>query len=169
MLLAALAAFAAQTWTPTCASESDPTAWWVLEAKKPAAIPDFLCNELFLDGLPCPRVVAVATLRWKVPEGRTLAVPELKYLPYAQTADLLAFLDRDEGGVKLENRLPVERPGADVLFKQWVEQRQRASQAWSDVVLHLWTCPAANPVEPEAWIPLDVPVRRHYGRPGVMK
>lgn len=169
MLVLAALTLAAQTWTPTCASAADPTAWWVLEARQPAALPDFLCDGLFLDGLGCPKVVAIGTVRWRVPEGRALPVPELKYLPYGQTADVLAFLDRDEGGVKLENRLPVERPGANDLFAQWVEQRKRASHAWTGVVLHLWTCPEANPVDPEAAVPLDVPVHRHQGRPGTMK
>lgn len=166
MALLAVLALAAETWQPTCAGSADPTAWWVLEAQAPAPVPDFVCPDQYLGAVACSKVVAVASLRWPTAPGATAPAPELRYLPYGQTAQILAFLDRAEGGVVQappEGRRTVT---AGDLFAAWLDHRRRASQAETGVTLHLWTCPDADPLAPEAHVPMDMPVRRHYARVG---
>jgi hypothetical protein len=144
-------AWAAETWTPTCTAPNDPTIWLVLEAPAPVAPPEFTCPALFLGGVPCDRIVGLATVR------TSLYTARLAWLPAGEAPTVLGFLDNGLGGVPLRSDAPTPTALADT----WLADRARASAAQAGVTLHVWGCPEAPTVAPDT---AGLTVRPRTGR-----
>jgi len=135
-------AWAAITWTPTCSAPTERTAWLVLGSSAPVSPPSFECDGLFLGDVPCDQVVGLATLR------RTDGSSALRYLPAGATGAMLEFLDRAQGGVLFPN--PPDAATDTALVDAWLAQRVRASAPTAGITAHVWSCPDAMTLVPEA-------------------
>lgn len=169
-------AIAAQAWTATCASRQDSSVWFIFAAPpaKPDAPPnpDFDCKGLFFDTVPCPTVVTIGKIK---AEGKTPGGSDtyaLRYMPSADLATALVFLDKPGGGVLYKHPMvvgatPAAQPPPPTtmeLMAGYLTQRAKASAATQGITLHTWICPESDFSLPPESIANGMGVQIHQGR-----
>lgn len=151
-LLVALAHAASSSWVPTCAARDSTNLWFVFEGAPPAADapapPDFVCRGLFFETLSCPLSVGIGKVSSMPPNSIGQAMWELRYLPYGDEPVVTGFLNKDGGGVLFKPLYTPATPSVNEpppspaeLFRQYLIQRKKASQATQGIKVHVWTCP----------------------------
>jgi hypothetical protein len=103
-----------------------------------------------LDNLACPNSVGIGKVSAMPANSIGQPTWELRYLPYGDELVITGFLNKDGGGVLFKplytpvtpsiNEPP---PTPSELFRQYLIQRKKASQATQGIKVHVWTCPDA--------------------------
>jgi hypothetical protein len=175
-LFAALAYAVATNWVPSCPARDAANLWFVFEGKPPEkdapAPPDFVCQGLFMETVACPNSVGMGKVTPLAPNSIGQKQYELRYLPYGETTQVMGFMDKEGGGVLFKPlytpatpSLNDPPPDAAELFRQYLIQRKKASQATQGITVHTWTCPNAEFYPPtEEMDPNGMKLVRHTAR-----
>jgi hypothetical protein len=167
---------AADSWTAACPTKDDPSVWFVFAAAPDAPpLPDFDCKGLFFDGtVSCTQAVGLGKIRPSGTSPGGIPLLELRYLPYGDITGIMGFFSRLDGGVLYKAPAVAPPAGyaatpppstASQLLELYLTQRNKASAATNNVVLHVWTCPDAKFVPPTAAIdPYGMKLVQHVGR-----